>query len=77
MEGLIEGIPSIAVSLASFKACDFQPAADFALKLVRKVTLNPFPVPTLLNVNVPPVSSAEIKGVKITRQGLRRYEETF
>jgi 5'-nucleotidase len=77
MEGLIEGIPSIAVSLASFKACDFQPAADFALTLVRKVTLNPFPVPTLLNVNVPPVSSAEIKGVKITRQGLRRYEETF
>jgi len=47
MEGLIEGIPSIAVSLASFKACDFQPAADFALTLVRKVTLNPFPVPTL------------------------------
>ncbi|MFM7714044.1 MAG: 5'/3'-nucleotidase SurE, partial [Microcystis sp.] len=41
-------------------------AADFALTLVRKVTLNPFPVPTLLNVNVPPVSSAEIKGVKIT-----------
>jgi len=77
MEGLIEGIPSIAVSLASFKACDFQPAADFALTLVRKVTLNPFPVPTLLNVNVPPVSSGEIKGVKITRQGLRRYEETF
>ncbi|MFM6403816.1 MAG: 5'/3'-nucleotidase SurE, partial [Microcystis sp.] len=34
-------------------------------------------IPTLLNVNVPPVSSAEIKGVKITRQGLRRYEETF
>ena len=77
LEGLIEGIPSIAFSLASFKACDFQPAADFALTLVRKVALNPFPIPTLLNVNVPPVSSGEIKGVKITRQGLRRYEETF
>jgi 5'-nucleotidase len=31
----------------------------------------------LLNVNVPPVSQAEIAGVKVTRQGIRRYFDTF
>jgi 5'-nucleotidase len=77
MEGLIEGIPSIAISLASFNVIDFQPAADFALALVAKVASNPFPIPTLLNVNVPAVPREEIAGVKITRQGLRRYQETF
>ncbi|MEG3437016.1 5'/3'-nucleotidase SurE [Pannus brasiliensis CCIBt3594] len=77
MEGLIEGIPSIAISLASFTVVDFQPAADFALSLVTKIARHPFPVPTLLNVNVPAVSASAIRGVRITRQGLRRYEETF
>jgi 5'-nucleotidase len=77
MEGLIEGFPGIAISLASFNSVDFQPAADFARGLVAKIAENPFPVPTLLNVNVPPVPTEQIKGVKITRQGLRRYEETF
>ncbi|NER25938.1 MAG: 5'/3'-nucleotidase SurE, partial [Symploca sp. SIO1C2] len=30
-----------------------------------------------LNVNVPPLPLSEIAGVKITRQGIRRYIETF
>jgi 5'-nucleotidase len=75
MEGMIYGIPSLAISLASFtEQQNFQPAADFALNLVGKMAGNPFPQATLLNINVPP---GPIAGVKITRQGLRRYTEKF
>jgi 5'-nucleotidase len=77
MEGTLEGIPSIAISLASFTSRQFQVAADFALSLVERLAKQNLPQPTLLNVNVPPVSKEEVAGVQITRQGLRRYIESF
>ena len=77
MEGVIEGIPSIAFSLTSFTSQEFQTAADFAKKLLARLEKNPLSEPILLNVNVPPVKSAEIAGVAITRQGIRRYFDTF
>lgn len=80
MEGVLEGIPSVAFSLASFSADKFQPAADFSLKLLQKlsdVNNNSYPKPPLLSVNIPPVETSEVKGVVVTRQGLRRYIEKF
>ena len=77
MEGTLEGIPSIAMSLASFTAKEFQVAADFALKLVNQLELTNSPQPLLLSVNVPSIAAAEIAGVMVTRQGLRRYIENF
>ena len=77
MEGFIQGIPSIAFSLANYTAQEFQVAAMFAQTLVNQIDKQPLPEPTLLNVNVPPVPLSEIAGVKITRQGIRRYIETF
>lgn len=78
MEGLLDGIPSIALSLTSFgEGAIFQPAANFACELVRKLRQTPLPQATLLNVNVPPVSEDAIAGVLLTRQGLRRYLESF
>jgi 5'-nucleotidase len=77
MEGTLEGIPSIAVSLCSFTSHEFQPAADFVVSLLDKLNERPILQPTLLNVNVPPLNIQDIAGVKITRQGLRRYIENF
>lgn len=77
MEGLIEGIPSIAFSLTSHTNRDFQPAADFASILVGTLKKNPLPDLMLLNVNVPAVKWEEIKGAVITRQGVRRYIDVF
>ncbi|WP_013322047.1 5'/3'-nucleotidase SurE [Gloeothece verrucosa] len=77
MEGLIDGITSIAFSLTSFSEDDFTPAAEFAVVLVALLAEQPLPQPTLLNVNVPAVPSQKIAGVKLTRQGLRRYQENF
>jgi 5'-nucleotidase len=77
MEGTLEGITSIALSLASFTCQEFQPAANFARTLVNQLTQQPLPEATLLNVNIPPVTEDAIAGVAVTRQGLRRYIETF
>lgn len=77
MEGMIEGIPSIALSLASFTAKNFQPAANFAVDLLEHLLTQPIPQATLLNINVPPVEEKAIAGVRLTRQGLRRYVESF
>ncbi|PSO48622.1 MAG: 5'/3'-nucleotidase SurE [Cyanobacteria bacterium SW_9_44_58] len=75
MEGTIDGIPSLAFSLASYTATDFSTAAQVANQLLAK--LPPIPKGTLLNVNIPPVAKEEIAGIQLTRQGLRRYIEQF
>jgi hypothetical protein len=49
----------------------------FAKTLIAQLSKQPLPEAMLLNVNVPPVKPEEIAGVRITRQGLRRYIDTF
>jgi 5'-nucleotidase len=61
MEGLVEGIPSIAVSLTSFTDKNFQPAANYAVKLVAQLQAKPLNERLLLNVNVPAVPESEIE----------------
>ena len=76
-EGTILGIPAIAVSINSIRTPDFEPAALFAGSLVRAVAREGLPPRTLLNVNVPALPAAEIKGVRVTRQGVTRFVERF
>ncbi len=76
-EGVIYGIPSIAVSLTSFTYKDFDYAAKVARHITGQVLLNGLPKRTILNVNVPAVPEAQIKGIRATRQGKGRYEEEF
>ncbi|NDJ17404.1 5'/3'-nucleotidase SurE [Myxacorys almedinensis A] len=77
MEGMIEGIPSVALSLTSFSSQNFQPAADFACALVEQLAKHPLPELTLLSVNVPSVARDQIRGAIVTRQGVRRYIDVF
>ncbi len=77
MEGLIEGIPAIAFSLASFSYDNFNPAAEFAEVLVATLASAALETPLLLNVNVPPVEKDQIKGSAIARLGIRRYVDLF
>lgn len=77
MEGVIEGIPSIAMSLTSFKSQEFAIAAEFAQILVTQLEKHPLAELLLLNVNVPAVNWETIAGVAIARQGIRRYVDVF
>ncbi|MGI0486345.1 5'/3'-nucleotidase SurE [Pantanalinema rosaneae CENA516] len=77
MEGVIEGIPSVAFSLTSYSSKEFGVAANFARSLVTQLEKQPLPELLLLNVNVPAVPPEAIAGVMITRQGIRRYIDVF
>lgn len=77
-EGAILGVPSFAVSLASFNWEKFQAAVDFSYRLAKMMLKKELPINTLLNVNVPALPKSKIKGVKITRQGLSTfYKEAY
>jgi len=71
-EGVISGIPAVAVSQQVGEGFSYHPAAAFARTVVRWVLENGLPRDTLLNVNVP-VSPP--RGVRLTRLGTRRYME--
>lgn len=77
MEGIILGIPSIAVSLATFDHGDYRFAAKFAARLVMDMAKHGLPPNTLLNVNVPSIEIQEVVGVKVTRLGTRRWHKVF
>ncbi|MGI6648603.1 MAG: 5'/3'-nucleotidase SurE [Bacillota bacterium] len=78
IEGIIQGIPSIAVSLNSFDfQADYSYAASVACKLCLEIKKVGLTTDTMLNVNVPAVTEAEIKGTQITKLGIRRYEDVF
>ncbi|MBU1045195.1 MAG: 5'/3'-nucleotidase SurE [Candidatus Omnitrophica bacterium] len=76
-EGTILGIPSIAISLATYEKHDFSFAADFACTLAKKFEKKGIEDGVLLNVNIPSVEKSKIKGVRITRQGKSLYKEEF
>ena len=77
-EGTILGIPSIAFSLTTFAPNpDFRYAASFARKLTALVAQKGLPDATLLNVNIPAVKKKDVKGVRVTRQGKSRWDDTF
>ncbi len=68
LEATILGVPGIAISLVARDHFDFTEAARFAQLAARKILAEGLPEGTLLNVNVP---LGEIKGVKLTRQGIK------
>jgi 5'-nucleotidase len=76
-EGMVLGIPSIAVSLTTYGEPDFSYAARLAAKLALKVAGRGLPDGTLLNVNVPAVPEDEIRGVLLTSQGKSCWEDSF
>lgn len=78
MEAVICGVPGIAVSLNTPNdhqgPRDYTPAAHYASIVARQVLEHNSPQNTLLNMNVPSLSMEEIKGIRITRQGLNFFQ---
>src|SRR3954467_5607059 len=74
-EGYLLGIPSVAVSLTSKEGKHFESAIGIALQIVERLRRSPIGQPVLLNVNVPDVGAAELRGVEVTRLGRRHKAE--
>jgi len=75
IEGRFLGLPSIAISLASWQCKYFETAATIAMRLVEKIEKAPLSHNTIINVNVPDVPIGDIKGIKSTRLGNRHMSE--
>lgn len=75
MEGAIFNIPSVAISVCcgDDESPEYDAAFHFARKLVEMLREHRLPPHTLLNVNTPNRTIAQVKGVAITRQGTRQY----
>jgi 5'-nucleotidase len=77
-EGVIMGSPSIAVSLNSYRDdVDFSFSAKFTRRIISTAFADGIDTNTLLNINIPLVSPEEIKGIKISKLGVRNYDNLF
>ncbi len=74
-EGYLLGVPSLAVSLTSHNAAYFETAAMVTRRIVERCQRKPFGEAVLLNVNVPDVPPAALKGIRVTRLGKRHRAE--
>jgi 5'-nucleotidase len=79
MEAVIAGIPGIAFSLVSPdehpEELDYGPAACVAREIVECAMAAGLTRDLLLNVNVPYLQRDQMKGIRITRLGLRVYRD--
>jgi len=77
IEGTLQGVPALAVSLATRERTDFVEPAAFVARLLQRVLDHGLPRRQLLNVNLPFRPWTEIRGVRVTRLGSRRYQDTL
>lgn len=80
MEGVLLGIPALAVSLASFSCKNYEPAARFIAEFIKRYSTTEekgFLHQGLLNINIPDIPESEWKGVRVTKLGKAVYENVF
>jgi 5'-nucleotidase len=80
IEGIIIGVPAMAISLASSwpeqaRDHNWKTAAEVAVDLGREILRNGLPRLTLLNVNVPNVAPRDLRGMRWVRQGRKAYRD--
>ena len=77
MESTVLGIPSIAVSYAGSDLAAGLGWSDPLAELLKQVLAKPFSTDTLFNINLPAIPPAEVKGVRVTTLGRRRYSDSL
>ena len=74
IEAAMIGKPSVAVSVATWeKEVCWEPAALFAAQVAKRLSAQPLPPHTVLNINAPNLPQSQIAGVVVTTQGRRQY----
>ncbi len=83
MESIIHGVPALAVSLGGAESGPAsQPvaeaaAASIAAEIAAEALAQALPPYTLLNINLPRLSRADLRGVQTTRLGRRVYRDVL
>jgi len=68
LQGYLRGLPALAISVAAVNSPYLDNAAKLATLLAKKIDSGALPTNIFLNVNLPNLPLAKIKGVKITQQ---------
>ena len=74
-EGALNGITSIAFSVDGFKNPHYDTAAKFARIFTEMIINKKIKGEVYFNVNIPNLPEKDIKGVKLVKQGRRRYTD--
>ncbi len=78
VEASLEQIPSIGFSLLDYAIeADFSAAKEYAITIAKQVLENGIPKSSLLNVNIPKLPLELIKGMRICRQAVAKWEEEY
>ena len=74
MEGTLLGVPSLAFSQLydDSHPVKWATAEKWSVKVLKKLTAEPWPQGVLMNVNFPDVTAKKVTGIEITRQGRRK-----
>jgi 5'-nucleotidase len=78
VEGAVEGVPSIGISLCDYAhEADFTQSGTFIETIIDAVLKKGLPKGVCLNVNIPKLKSDELKGIKVCRQANALWLEHF
>jgi 5'-nucleotidase len=73
LEAALNGNKAIAVSLNSYRNQNFEPSAAWIVKLLEMGLVDLCEPGMVLNINFPHLPYDEIKGIRLTQTGHRRY----
>lgn len=77
-EATVLGIPAVAFSYTGRDSDEIEGWEDVIASFLANLNdLSRFPADTLLSVNLPPIPPTEVKGVRVTSLGRRRYTDSL
>ena len=75
MEGAFLKIPAVAMSLAVEEQMDYEKAARYCVKILKK--LMPLKSGEVININIPQLSKGEPKGIRVVPQSTEGFHEHY
>ncbi|MGA2173041.1 MAG: 5'/3'-nucleotidase SurE [Sedimentisphaerales bacterium] len=75
MEGVLLGIPSVAMSVAAEERMDYASAAGYCMQVMKE--LMPIEKGAVMNINVPRLSRGRPKGIKVVPQSNKAFDEYY
>jgi 5'-nucleotidase len=78
MEATVMGIPAVALSYAGEFPEELEGRDEMVARVLEALlSRDSFPADTLFNVNFPAVPPSEVKGIRVTTLGRRRYADSI
>jgi 5'-nucleotidase len=78
MEATVLGVPAVAISYCGREFESIEGWEDLLCNLLEQVVdRSDFPEATLLNVNLPAIDPADVRGIRVTSLGKRRYADSL